>query len=90
MVLASPMSEHHFLSQSERFCSFHRLRGRSEEADQQESLHKLLTSEGLSEDFNTHYPPLRANIIEAISELLIELGERDASTVFERFMETQQ
>ncbi|XP_061467751.1 translation initiation factor eIF-2B subunit beta isoform X2 [Rhineura floridana] len=50
-----------------------RLRGRSEESDQQESLHKLLTSESLNEDFNTYYPPLRANIIEAISELLIEL-----------------
>ncbi|XP_074812062.1 translation initiation factor eIF2B subunit beta isoform X3 [Natator depressus] len=50
-----------------------RLRGRSEESDQQESLHKLLTSGGLSEDFSTPYPPLRANVIEAISELLIEL-----------------
>ncbi|EMP30704.1 Translation initiation factor eIF-2B subunit beta [Chelonia mydas] len=49
------------------------LRGRSEESDQQESLHKLLTSGGLSEDFSTPYPPLRANVIEAISELLIEL-----------------
>ncbi|KAK2523879.1 Eif2b2 [Columba guinea] len=50
-----------------------RLHGRSEESDQQESLHKLLTSGGLSEDFSTHYPPLRANVIEAINELLIEL-----------------
>uniref|UniRef100_A0A8D0C2C7 Translation initiation factor eIF2B subunit beta n=1 Tax=Salvator merianae TaxID=96440 RepID=A0A8D0C2C7_SALMN len=50
-----------------------RLKGRSEESDQQESLHKLLTSESLSEDFNTYYFPLRANIIEAINELLMEL-----------------
>ncbi|XP_019374337.1 PREDICTED: translation initiation factor eIF-2B subunit beta isoform X2 [Gavialis gangeticus] len=50
-----------------------RLRGRSEESDQQESLHKLLTSGGLSEDFNTPFAPLRANVIEAINELLIEL-----------------
>ncbi|XP_026704899.1 translation initiation factor eIF-2B subunit beta isoform X2 [Athene cunicularia] len=50
-----------------------RLHGRSEESDQQESLHKLLTSGGLSEDFSTPYPPLRANVIEAINELLIEL-----------------
>ncbi|XP_010119119.1 PREDICTED: translation initiation factor eIF-2B subunit beta [Chlamydotis macqueenii] len=49
------------------------LHGRSEESDQQESLHKLLTSGGLSEDFSTPYPPLRANVIEAINELLIEL-----------------
>ncbi|XP_019407353.1 PREDICTED: translation initiation factor eIF-2B subunit beta isoform X2 [Crocodylus porosus] len=50
-----------------------RLRGRSEESDQQESLHKLLTSGGLSEDFSTPFAPLRANVIEAINELLIEL-----------------
>ncbi|NXS40680.1 EI2BB factor, partial [Balaeniceps rex] len=50
-----------------------RLHGCSEESDQQESLHKLLTSGGLSEDFSTPYPPLRANVIEAINELLIEL-----------------
>nr|XP_013796003.1 PREDICTED: translation initiation factor eIF-2B subunit beta isoform X2 [Apteryx mantelli mantelli] len=50
-----------------------RLHGRSEESDQQESLHKLLTSGGLSEDFSTPYPLLRANVIEAINELLIEL-----------------
>ncbi|XP_025057521.1 translation initiation factor eIF-2B subunit beta [Alligator sinensis] len=36
-------------------------------------LHKLLTSGGLSEDFNTTFAPLRANVIEAINELLIEL-----------------
>ncbi|NWU47938.1 EI2BB factor, partial [Dromas ardeola] len=53
--------------------SLRRLHGRSEESDQQESLHKLLTSGGLSEDFSTPYPPLRANVIEAINELLIEL-----------------
>ncbi|KAM6462157.1 translation initiation factor eIF-2B subunit beta isoform X2 [Python bivittatus] len=52
---------------------YSRLRGRSEEGDQQESLHKLLTSGGLSEDFNICYQPLRANIIDAIRELLLEL-----------------
>ncbi|KAL4613165.1 translation initiation factor eIF-2B subunit beta [Arapaima gigas] len=51
-----------------------RSRGSSEEADQQESLHKLLTAGGLSEDnFRQYFPPLKANVIEAINELLIEL-----------------
>ncbi|EDL02857.1 eukaryotic translation initiation factor 2B, subunit 2 beta, isoform CRA_d [Mus musculus] len=50
-----------------------RLHGRSDESDQQESLHKLLTSGGLSEDFSFHFAPLKANIIEAINELLVEL-----------------
>ncbi|KAM8948505.1 translation initiation factor eIF2B subunit beta isoform 2-T2 [Lycaon pictus] len=50
-----------------------RLHGRSDESDQQESLHKLLTSEGLSEDFSFHYAQLQSNIIEAINELLVEL-----------------
>uniref|UniRef100_A0A8B9KEU4 Translation initiation factor eIF2B subunit beta n=1 Tax=Astyanax mexicanus TaxID=7994 RepID=A0A8B9KEU4_ASTMX len=51
-----------------------RSRGSSEEADQQESLHKLLTSGGSSEEnFRQHFPPLKANIIEAINELLTEL-----------------
>ncbi|KAH0620492.1 hypothetical protein JD844_021010 [Phrynosoma platyrhinos] len=55
----------------------HRLRGRSEENDQQESLHKLLTSGGLSEDFSTYYSPLRPNIIEAINEFsYFETGVR--------------
>ncbi|KAF6735910.1 Translation initiation factor eIF-2B subunit beta [Oryzias melastigma] len=52
-----------------------RSRGSSEEADQQESLHKMLTSGGLSEEnFRQHFAPLRANVIEAINELLTELG----------------
>uniref|UniRef100_A0A287AQM4 Translation initiation factor eIF2B subunit beta n=1 Tax=Sus scrofa TaxID=9823 RepID=A0A287AQM4_PIG len=50
-----------------------RLHGRSDERDQQESLHKLLTSGGLSEDFRSHYAELQSNIIEAINELLVEL-----------------
>ncbi|VTJ62476.1 translation initiation factor eIF-2B subunit beta isoform X4 [Marmota monax] len=50
-----------------------RLHGRSDESDQQESLHKLLTSGGLSEDFSVHYAQLQSNIIEAINELLVEL-----------------
>uniref|UniRef100_A0A3F2YPJ3 Translation initiation factor eIF2B subunit beta n=1 Tax=Takifugu rubripes TaxID=31033 RepID=A0A3F2YPJ3_TAKRU len=51
-----------------------RSRGSSEEADQQESLHKLLTSGGLSEEnFRQHFAALRANVIEAINELLTEL-----------------
>lgn len=60
--------------EAEEAASLHRLHGRSEESDQQESLHKLLTSGGLSEDFRTPYPSLRANVIEAINEMLIELG----------------
>ncbi|XP_058423370.1 translation initiation factor eIF-2B subunit beta isoform X2 [Diceros bicornis minor] len=50
-----------------------RLHGRSDESDQQESLHKLLTSGGLIEDFSSHYAQLQSNIIEAINELLVEL-----------------
>uniref|UniRef100_A0A8C5B515 Translation initiation factor eIF2B subunit beta n=1 Tax=Gadus morhua TaxID=8049 RepID=A0A8C5B515_GADMO len=51
-----------------------RSRGSSEETDQQESLHKLLTSGGLSEEnFRQHFPTLKANVIEAINELLTEL-----------------
>lgn len=60
--------------EAEEVTFLHRLHGRSEESDQQESLHKLLTSGGLSEDFRTPYPSLRANVIEAINEMLIELG----------------
>lgn len=56
-------------------CCLCRLHGRSDESDQQESLHKLLTSGGLSEDFRSHYAQLQSNIIEAINELLVELGE---------------
>lgn len=52
-----------------------RLHGRNDESDQQESLHKLLTSGGLSEDFSSYYAQLQSNIIEAISELLVELGK---------------
>ncbi|XP_044540906.1 translation initiation factor eIF-2B subunit beta-like [Gracilinanus agilis] len=50
-----------------------RLHGRSDESDQQESLHKLLTAGGLNEDFSLHYAQLQANIIEVINELLMEL-----------------
>lgn len=71
LSLAVPLQP---LSRGWRAASLHRLHGRSEESDQQESLHKLLTSGGLSEDFSTLYPTLRANVIEAINELLIELG----------------
>ncbi|KAM3919936.1 translation initiation factor eIF2B subunit beta [Leptodactylus fuscus] len=52
---------------------YSRLRGCSEENDQQESLHKLVTAEGLNDDFNTAFPLLKANVIEAVNELLIEL-----------------
>lgn len=52
-----------------------RSRGSSEETDQQDSLHKLLTSGGLTDDnFKQHFPSLKANVIEAINELLTELG----------------
>ncbi|XP_061560325.1 translation initiation factor eIF-2B subunit beta [Phyllopteryx taeniolatus] len=51
-----------------------RSRGSSEELDQQESLHKLLTTGALSEEnFRQHFAPLKANVIEAINELLTEL-----------------
>ena len=52
-----------------------RSRGSSEETDQQESLHKLLTSGELGEEnFGQHFSALKANVIEAINELLTELG----------------
>ena len=54
---------------------FRRSRGSSEEADQQESLHKLLTSGGVSdENFRQPFAALKPNVIEAINELLTELG----------------
>lgn len=53
-----------------------RSRGSSEELDQQESLHKLLTTGALSEEnFRLHFAPLKANVIEAINELMTELGQ---------------
>lgn len=57
------------------FALFCRSCGSSEETDQQESLHKLLTSGGLSEEnFRQHFTALKGNVIEAINELLTELG----------------
>uniref|UniRef100_A0A8C7JC93 Translation initiation factor eIF2B subunit beta n=1 Tax=Oncorhynchus kisutch TaxID=8019 RepID=A0A8C7JC93_ONCKI len=51
-----------------------RSRGSSEETEQQESLHKLLTAGELSEEtFREHFVHLKANVIEAINELLTEL-----------------
>lgn len=55
-------------------CALSRLRGCSEENDQQESLHKLVTVEHPDDDFNTSFPLLKANVIEVVNELLIELG----------------
>ncbi|XP_073494196.1 translation initiation factor eIF2B subunit beta isoform X1 [Phyllobates terribilis] len=52
---------------------YSRLRGCSEENEQQESLHKLVTAEGPNDDFNTPFPLLKANVIEVVNELLIEL-----------------
>lgn len=72
-----PVFTLHSCSACKLFCShpFCRSRGSSEEADQQESLHKLLTSGGLSEEnFRQHFTALKANVIEAINELLTELG----------------
>lgn len=71
---AQPGCDPVLFPEAEEATSLCRLHGRSEESDQQESLHKLLTSGGLSEDFRTPYPSLRANVIEAINEMLIELG----------------
>ncbi|XP_031656773.1 translation initiation factor eIF-2B subunit beta-like isoform X1 [Oncorhynchus kisutch] len=52
-----------------------RSRGSSEETEQQESLHKLLTAGELSEEtFREHFVHLKANVIEAINELLTELA----------------
>ena len=58
------------------FVCFLRSRGSSEETEQQESLHKLLTAGELSEEnFRQHFDHLKANVIEAINELLTELGK---------------
>ncbi|XP_055496274.1 translation initiation factor eIF-2B subunit beta [Leucoraja erinacea] len=51
---------------------YSRLRGCGEEGDQ-DSLHKLLTSGGQSEDLSETLAPLRTNVIEAVNELLLEL-----------------
>ncbi|XP_041359982.1 translation initiation factor eIF-2B subunit beta-like isoform X2 [Gigantopelta aegis] len=48
-------------------------RGRSEEGDPQESLHKLLLAEGQIDDYTHYIPPLKASVIEAINELRTEL-----------------
>lgn len=45
----------------------------SEEADPQESLHKLLSAEGQKEDYGQSVPNLKATVIEAVNELKIEL-----------------
>ncbi|XP_061668287.1 translation initiation factor eIF-2B subunit beta [Syngnathoides biaculeatus] len=51
-----------------------RSRGGGEELDQQDSLHKWLTTGALSEEnFYQYFAPLKANVIEAINELLMEL-----------------
>ncbi|XP_072130928.1 translation initiation factor eIF2B subunit beta isoform X2 [Mobula birostris] len=60
---------------------YSRLQGHSEEMDQ-ESLHRLLMSGSQNEDLSESFAPLRANVIEAINELLIELeGTMDNITV---------
>ncbi|XP_051880459.1 translation initiation factor eIF-2B subunit beta [Pristis pectinata] len=51
---------------------YSRLQGHSEEMDQ-ESLHKLLTSDSQSEDLSQSFTPLKSNVIELINELLTEL-----------------
>lgn len=49
------------------------IKGRSEEGDPQESLHKLLTAEGPVDDFTRVVRDLKASVIEAVNELKTEL-----------------
>ncbi|XP_052685732.1 translation initiation factor eIF-2B subunit beta-like [Crassostrea angulata] len=49
------------------------LRGKSEEGDPQESLHKMLLAEGQIKDFSQPVPNLKATVLDAINELIIEL-----------------
>ncbi|XP_052778168.1 translation initiation factor eIF-2B subunit beta-like [Mya arenaria] len=49
------------------------LKGKSEEGDPQESLHKLLTAEGNIDDFTRSVRDLKATVIEAMTELKTEL-----------------
>lgn len=49
------------------------LKGKSEEGDPQESLHKLLTAEGQIDDFTMYVRDLKATVIEALTELKTEL-----------------
>ncbi|XP_064626492.1 translation initiation factor eIF2B subunit beta-like isoform X2 [Lineus longissimus] len=49
------------------------LRGKNEEGDPQESLHKLLTAEGHADDFSIPQIQLKPAVIEAIGEFMTEL-----------------
>lgn len=74
---AQPGCDPVLFPEAEEATSLCRLHGRSEESDQQESLHKLLTSGGLSEDFRTPYPPLRTNKHPRRPKRVIQAGARD-------------
>ncbi|XP_062590970.1 translation initiation factor eIF-2B subunit beta-like [Saccostrea cucullata] len=54
------------------------LRGKSEEGDPKESLHKMLLAGGEIDDFSQPVPNLKASVLDAISELIIELEIRTA------------
>lgn len=62
------------------------LKGKSEEGDPQESLHKLLTAEGQIDDYSHHFPDLKATVIEAITELKTEL-ETSALVIAQQSLE---
>lgn len=50
------------------------LENKPEEADPQESLHKILTSQGAQDiDFNVSVPDLKSAVIEHINEFEVEL-----------------
>ncbi|KAL4235693.1 Translation initiation factor eIF-2B subunit beta [Mactra antiquata] len=49
------------------------LKGKSEEGDPQESLHKLLTAEGQIDDYTRYVCDLKATVIEAVTEMKTEL-----------------
>lgn len=62
------------------------LKGKSEEGDPQESLHKLLTAEGQIDDYSHHFSDLKVTIIEAITELKTEL-ETSAPSIAQQSLE---
>lgn len=49
---------------------------KQEEVDPQESLHKIVTSEGEAEDYSKDIPQLKEQVLEHISEFQMELETR--------------
>lgn len=52
------------------------LQNKSEEMDPQESLHKIVTSVDIGEDYSIYVPDLKSGVLEHISEFQMELETR--------------